>query len=164
MVAKTPQGRLVPKLLSFDVFGTLVDARTHSYAAFQSILTDCGAGDVDVKAFWEHWEERNIAHYWEPYRRYRDICELSLAETFDHFGIKGSSRLIERYFDAFPSLALFPDVAPALDRLAERYRWPWSPTSTMTCSPPRDWDARSILFARRRGRRATSRTARSFAI
>src|SRR4051794_40886252 len=122
MVAKTPQGRLVPKLLSFDVFGTLVDARTHSYAAFQSILTDCGAGDVDVKAFWEHWEERNIAHYWEPYRRYRDICELSLAEAFDHFGIKGASQLIERYFDAFSGLALFPDVAPALDRLAERYR------------------------------------------
>jgi 2-haloalkanoic acid dehalogenase type II len=122
MVVRTSQGRLVPELMSFDVFGTLVDARTHTYAAFQSMLTDCGAADADVKAFWEHWEERNIAHYWEPYRRYRDICELSLAETFDHFGIKGSSRLIQRYFDAFPDLALFPDVAPALERLAKRYR------------------------------------------
>jgi 2-haloalkanoic acid dehalogenase type II len=122
MVARTSQGRLVPQLLSFDVFGTLVDARTHAYAAFQSMLTDCGASGVDVKAFWEHWEERNIAHYWEPYRRYRDICELSLAEAFEHFAIKGSPRLIERYFDAFPGLALFPDVAPTLERLAKRYR------------------------------------------
>jgi 2-haloacid dehalogenase len=122
MVARTSQGRLVPQLLSFDVFGTLVDARTHTYAAFQSMLTDCGASGVDVKAFWEHWEERNIAHYWEPYRRYRDICELSLAEAFEHFAIKGSPRLIERYFAAFAGLALFPDVAPTLDRLAKRYR------------------------------------------
>ena len=117
------QGRLVPQLLSFDVFGTLIDVRAGSYAAFQSILDDCGgAGHIDVKAFWEHWEERNIAHYWEPYRRYRDICELSLGETFAHFGVNGSPKLIERYFDAFPRLAPFPDVAPTLDRLAERYR------------------------------------------
>jgi 2-haloacid dehalogenase len=122
MVVRTSQGRLVPRLLSFDVFGTLVDTRTLSYAAFQSILDDCGAFGVDVKTFWEHWEERNIAHYWEPYRRYRDICELSLAETFERYGIKGSSHLIERYFDVFPRMRLFSDVAPTLDRLNNRYR------------------------------------------
>jgi len=122
MVVRTLQGRLVPRLLSFDVFGTLIDTRTHSYAAFQSMLRDCGAFDIDVNAFWEQWEERNIAHYWEPYRRYRDICELSLAETFEHYGIKGSSHLIKRYFDAFPRMRLFSDVAPTLDRLSNRYR------------------------------------------
>jgi 2-haloacid dehalogenase len=108
--------------MSFDVFGTLVDTRIHSYAAFQSMLDDCGARAVDVKAFWERWEERNIAHYWEPYRRYRDICELSLAETFEQYGIKGSSRLIERYFDTFPRMRLFADVDPTLDWLAGRCR------------------------------------------
>jgi len=122
MVVRTSQGRLVPRLLSFDVFGTLIETRTHSYAAFQSMLDDCGAFGIDVKAFWKHWEERNIAHYWEPYRRYRDICELSLAETFEHYGIKGSSHLIERYFDVFPRMRLFSDVAPTLDRLNNRYR------------------------------------------
>jgi 2-haloacid dehalogenase len=108
--------------MSFDVFGTLIDVRGSSYAAFQSILTDSGATNIDVKAFWEHWEERNIAHYWEPYRRYRDICELSLAESFAHFGIKAPSQLIERYFEAFSSFRPFPDVSPTLDRLAKRYR------------------------------------------
>jgi len=122
MVVRTADGQLIPKLMSFDVFGTLIDARTHTYSAFQSILADCGASGIDVRDFWEHWEERNIAHYWEPYRRYRDICELSLSETFDRFAIKGSSKLIQRYFDAFAGLALFSDVAPTLDRLAKRYR------------------------------------------
>src|ERR1043166_8319320 len=107
-----------PKLMSFDVFGTLVDVREGSYGAFASILRDAGGSSIDVKAFWEHWEARNIAHYWEPYRRYREICELSLAETFAHFGLRGDPKLIARYFEAFPRFSLYPDVAPTLDRLA----------------------------------------------
>jgi 2-haloalkanoic acid dehalogenase type II len=114
--------RLQPKLMSFDVFGTLVSVRDSSYDAFARILADAGAHGVDVKAFWEHWEHRNIAHYWEPYRSYRDICALSLAESFAHFGIAGDSRLIERYFDAFPRFFLYDDVARTLDRLSRRYR------------------------------------------
>src|ERR1043166_4866178 len=94
-----------PKLMSFDVFGTLVDVREGSYAAFASILREAGGAHIDVKAFWEHWEARNIAHYWEPYRRYRDICEMSLAETFAHFGLHSDAKLIARYFDAFPHFA-----------------------------------------------------------
>jgi 2-haloalkanoic acid dehalogenase type II len=113
---------MIPKLLSFDVFGTLIDVRDGSYGAFASILRDAGGSGVDAKAFWEHWEARNIAHYWEPYRRYRDICELSLAETFAHFGLNGDARLIARYFEAFPRFALYPDVAPTLDRLARLCR------------------------------------------
>jgi 2-haloacid dehalogenase len=109
---------MTPKLMSFDVFGTLVSVREGSYDAFAGILREASGIGVDVKAFWEHWEARNIAHYWEPYRRYRDICEISLAETFAHFGLRGDARLIGRYFEAFPRFALYPDVEPTLDRLA----------------------------------------------
>jgi 2-haloacid dehalogenase len=113
---------LQPKLMSFDVFGTLISVRDSSYGAFERILSDAGAHQVDVKPFWEHWEHRNIAHYWEPYRSYREICELSLAETFAHFEIAGDSGLIGRYFDAFPRFFLYDDVARTLDLLSRRYR------------------------------------------
>jgi|SRR5665213_1347793 len=111
-----------PKLMSFDVFGTLISVRDSSYGAFGRILADAGARHLDVKAFWEHWEHRNIAHYWEPYRSYRAICELSLAETFDHFGVAGDSRLIDRYFEAFPRFFLYDDVVRTLDHLARDHR------------------------------------------
>jgi 2-haloacid dehalogenase len=75
-----------------------------------------------VKAFWEHWEERNIAHYWEPYRRYRDICELSLAESFAQFGVKAPVAADPALLRRLPPLPGLPDVAPTLDRLAKRYR------------------------------------------
>jgi hypothetical protein len=35
-------GSFSPKLISFDVFGTLISVREGSYAAFQSILDDVG--------------------------------------------------------------------------------------------------------------------------
>jgi 2-haloacid dehalogenase len=114
--------RLRPKMMSFDVFGTLISVRDSSYSAFERIAADAGARDLDVKAFWEHWEHRNIAHYWDPYRSYREICELSLAETFEHFGVHGDSRLIEHYFEAFPSFFLYDDVVRTLDQLSSRYK------------------------------------------
>jgi 2-haloacid dehalogenase len=78
---------------------------------------------VDPGPFWDHWEERNIAHYREPYRPYKEICRISLEETFRHFRVPdGDGRLIQRYFDAFPRFTLYPDVAPTLEALAPRHR------------------------------------------
>ena len=111
-----------PKLISFDVFGTLISVRDSSYSAFERILADAGARHVDVKAFWEHWEHRNIAHYWDAYRSYREICELSLAETFAHFQVVGDGRLIDRYFEAFPRFFLYDDVVRTLDHLSRGCR------------------------------------------
>ena len=114
--------RLRPKLVSFDVFGTLISVRESSYSAFERILADSDAHHLDVKPFWEHWEHRNIAHYWDPYRSYREICELSLVETFAHFDIAGDSRSIDRYFEAFPHFLLYEDVIQTLDQLSRDYR------------------------------------------
>ncbi len=109
-------------LVSFDVFGTLVSVREGSYKAFQSILDDSGGRDVDLKRFWEFWEHRNIAHYAEPYRSYREICTLSLDEAFADYGLHGDPRLIERYFDAFPAFTLYPDVEATFAAIARTRR------------------------------------------
>ena len=112
-----------PRLLSFDVFGTLIDTPSGQGAAFRSILDDAGAAHVDADAFWTHWEERNIAHYWEPYRSYKEICRLSLEETFERFGVRGGDGgLIQRYFDVYPRFELYPDVLPTLEVLGRRSR------------------------------------------
>jgi 2-haloacid dehalogenase len=116
------QKRLHPKLISFDVFGTLISVRDSSYDAFERILSEVRAHRIDVRAFWEHWEHRNIAHYWDPYRSYREICKLSLSETFSHFNLVGDGRLIGLYFEAFPRFILYDDIARTLDRLSKRYK------------------------------------------
>lgn len=122
MSSQKSTDRMPPKLMSFDVFGTLISVRDSSYGAFERIVADAGARQLDVKAFWEHWELRNITHYWGAYRSYREICELSLAETFEHFEVVGDSRLIHHYFEAFPRFFLYDDVVRTLDRLSRNYK------------------------------------------
>ena len=114
--------RLRPKLLSFDVFGTLISVRDSSYGAFERILAATNARNVDVKDFWEAWEHRNIERYWLRYESYRAICRASLADTFTKFAIAGDPGLIEYYFDAFSQFFLYDDVLPTLERLARRAR------------------------------------------
>jgi 2-haloacid dehalogenase len=109
-------------LLSFDVFGTLINVRESSYDAFVSILSECNRSDVDVRAFWEYWEERNISRYWEIYRPYKEICALSLGEAFARFGVSGDPAAISRYFEAFAKFQLYPDVLSTLETLSRRHR------------------------------------------
>lgn len=110
------------KLVSFDVFGTLISVREGSYCAFQEILRRANAGHVDVKAFWEHWEEANIAAYWQAYRPYKDICRDSLDATLKHYGVQGDPASIQLYFDAFDHFPLYPDVTETLTALAKDHR------------------------------------------
>jgi 2-haloacid dehalogenase len=110
------------RLLSFDVYGTLIDSRGGSRAAFAAILDAAGGAHLDPMEFQDHWELANIRRYRQPYRSYRTICRDSLEETFTHFGLRGDPALIQRYFDAYPSFVRFPDVDAVLDRLARHHR------------------------------------------
>jgi 2-haloalkanoic acid dehalogenase type II len=111
------------KLLSFDVYGTLINTPPINVKAFRLILEQAGASNIDALAFYQFWESRNIVHYREPYRRYREIGELSLEEAFENSGVAGGrGDLIERYFELFPEMELYPDVLPTLERLAGWYR------------------------------------------
>ena len=104
------------------MFGTLVSVRDSSYAAFERILAAASGSAVDVRAFWESWEEANIAAYWAPYRPYKDICRDSLARAFAAHGLRGDPGLIGHYFDAFPRFRLYEDVAETLEALAADHR------------------------------------------
>ena len=107
-----------PKLISFDVFGTLISVRESSYGAFERILAATSARNVEVREFWEAWEHRNIERYWLPYQSYRAICRASLADTFARYGIEGDPGLIDYYFESFAHFFLYDDVLPTLERLS----------------------------------------------
>lgn len=105
------------------MFGTLISVRESSYAAFARMLEIAGGtAKVDLKLFWEHWEDANIMAYWEPYRPYKDIVARSLEASLKHFGLNPKPGLIDHYFESFARFELFPDVLPALDSLGRRFR------------------------------------------
>jgi 2-haloalkanoic acid dehalogenase type II len=110
-------------MLSFDVYGTLVNTPAANLDAFRAILVDAGRSDLDPKAFYSFWEQRNVAHYYEAYRTYKDICRLSLSEAYERFGVTaGREDAIQRFFECFSSMELYPDVLPTLDILARTYK------------------------------------------
>ena len=112
-----------PHMLSFDVYGTLVNTPPANLHAFRTILADAGRLDLDPIDFYSFWERRNIAHYCEPYRTYKDICRLSLSEAYERFGVTaGRDKAIERYFECFSAMELYPDVLPTLAVLAQTYK------------------------------------------
>src|SRR5262249_57668871 len=73
------------KLLSFDVYGTLINTPPINAKAFRIILEQANASNINALAFYQFRESRNIGHYREPYRSYRDISQLSLQEAFQNF-------------------------------------------------------------------------------
>lgn len=118
-----PPDRILPrpKLLSFDVFGTLIDVRGGCRAAFERILAEAGggAGQLGPLELWEQWEKANIRRYWDqPYHSYREICRASLNEVFHKLHMTGDPDSIQFYFDAFAQFQRFPDVDGVLDALS----------------------------------------------
>jgi 2-haloacid dehalogenase len=113
----------VYKLLSFDVYGTLVNTPAMNAKVFRGILDAAGAHHVDAEAFYGFWEQRNIAHYSKPYASYKEICRVSLQEAFQRFSIRGGdSQLINQYFSGFKDIELYPDVEATLNALKAKYR------------------------------------------
>ena len=110
------------KLLSFDVYGTLVNTPPANAKAFQAILKDAGATNIDPVAFYNFWEGRNIAQYREPYRSYKAICRTSLEDAFAHFKVPDADpSFIEHFFAVCREMQLYPDVLPTLERLRKSY-------------------------------------------
>ena len=110
-----------PKLLSFDVFGTLIDVRSGSRAAFEKVIVESGisAQTLSPLELWEQWERANIRRYWSrPYQSYREICRASLQEVFRTLNVAGDPDAIQFYFDAFAHFERFPDVDDVLDAFA----------------------------------------------
>ena len=56
---KLPDG-FEPRMLSFDVYGTLVNTPPANLGAFRAILADAGRLDLDPEEFYSFWEQRNI--------------------------------------------------------------------------------------------------------
>ena len=122
MSDKLPVG-FKPRMLSFDVYGTLVNTPPTNFRVFGAILADAGRTDVDPEAFNAFWEHRNIVHYRDPYRSYKEICRISLMEAYERFGVTtGRVEAIERFFECFASMELYPDVLPTLEILARNHQ------------------------------------------
>ena len=83
------------KLLSFDVYGTLVNTPPVNAKVFRAILDAANSPHVDAQTFYQFWEQRNIQNYLKPYESYKEICRSSLQEAFEHYAAIREGRELE---------------------------------------------------------------------
>jgi 2-haloacid dehalogenase len=103
----------------FDAYGTLFDV--HSVVeAGRAITSDPAALSI-------MWRQKQLEYTWlrSLMGRYADfwlVTEAALRYTIRRLGLVASEDEVRRLMDAYLSLACFPEVKPALARLAGRPR------------------------------------------
>ena len=103
----------------FDAYGTLFDV--HSVVEAGRLITS------DPATLSATWRQKQLEYTWlrALMGRYEDFCavtESALRWAIRRLGLTASEGEVRRLMDAYLSLACFPEVAGALERLAGRPR------------------------------------------
>jgi len=108
-------------VLTFDVYGTLIDWETGLADAFRPIL---GARGIDLEddAVLERYAVHEAAVEASPYRRYREVLAAGLVAVCAELGFEPDPREIAAFSGSVPDWPAFRDTAAALADLAARFR------------------------------------------
>lgn len=110
-----------PKLLSFDVYGTLVDWRSACLAYLADLLARKGAS-LDPERLYDHWYHGpRLAITDGPYLSYREVLRRSLQTSLRHFGLGPDPSDGADFGDAVAASEPWPESVEVLARLAARY-------------------------------------------
>jgi 2-haloacid dehalogenase len=101
----------------FDAYGTLFDV--HSVIEAGRAITD------DPAALSVAWRQKQLEYTWlralmGAYVDFWAVTEAALRHTLRRLGLTPSAAQVRRLMDAYLSLACFPEVPAALERLAGR--------------------------------------------
>ena len=111
----------LPRVITFDCYGTLIDWDTGIQKILACILQEKGVS-VIVPEFHRRWESIQFEMIQEAYRPYKEILPLSLAETLQVFRLPYHRKDGERFVSSMSTWGPFPDVSSALQRIKKQYR------------------------------------------
>ncbi|MGH7277630.1 MAG: haloacid dehalogenase type II [Candidatus Rokuibacteriota bacterium] len=103
----------------FDAYGTLFDV--HSVMEAGRAITD------DPAALSAIWRQKQLEYTWlrtlmGRYEDFWSVTEAGLRYAIRKLGLRAGDADVRRLMEAYLSLACFPEVKPALERLAGRPR------------------------------------------
>jgi 2-haloacid dehalogenase len=114
----------VTRLITFDLFSALIDARTGASRVLAGIASQHG-WRISGARLYDEWDQRNKASQrdepeWIPFAEH---CARSLAATYDELGLAGRSEVdAAMLLGSVATWPLWPDVAEELPRLASAHR------------------------------------------
>jgi 2-haloacid dehalogenase len=108
------------EVLTFDCYGTLIDWESGIVAAARSALGDAVADRSDeqlLEAFGRHEHGAET-----PYRRYREVLELTIAGMAEELGAPLTDEARRAFGQSVVGWPPFSDSAAALARLHDRFK------------------------------------------
>lgn len=115
------------RALTFDLFGTVLDLGGSLTPYIDTFLKERDA-QIDAVQLWQQWRYRQrIEQYQDSlvmmgHAGYLETARKAFVYVLRMNGVKASDEEIDHFMEAWKGLRPFPDVLPALPKLAQRYK------------------------------------------
>jgi 2-haloacid dehalogenase len=107
----------LPKAITFDCYGTLIDWENAIQQFFAESLDSKAIGYVDPRTLQEEWEEIQFRYIQEQYRPYRQVLHDTMKMVFDKFHIPTDEEEVEEFADSMGHWQPFADTKDAIIEL-----------------------------------------------
>ena len=104
----------VPKAITFDCYGTLIDWESAIQQFFAESLELKGFGNVDPQTLQTEWEESQFQYIQEKYRPYRQVLRDTLKMVFNNYRIPTNNEECDEFADSMGYWKPFPDTRDAI--------------------------------------------------
>jgi 2-haloacid dehalogenase len=106
----------VPKAITFDCYGTLIDWEGEIQRFFAQLLHSKHLEGIETRALQRHWEDVQFA-YIQHYRPYRQVLRETMAEAFMDFRLPYTEEEVEAFAHSMGQWQPFPDTQASLQAL-----------------------------------------------
>ncbi len=104
----------LPKAITFDCYGTLIDWEGEIQQFFARRLAAKGVEGIDTKALQAQWEEIQFHYIQQQYRPYRQVLGDTMKMAFDQFHLPYDETDVEAFAASMGQWKPFPDTRDAI--------------------------------------------------
>lgn len=109
--------KLVPKAITFDVYGTLIDWEGEVQDFMRKLFAKQGITNITPYEAQQRWEILQFDYIQEKYRPYRQILKDTLEITANDMGFKFTPEDQEEFSSSMSHWRAFPDTVEAIKKL-----------------------------------------------
>lgn len=112
----------LPKAITFDCYGTLIDWESAVADFFARLLQQVGRSDLNPRQLQRDWEEIQFRAIQGPYRPYRLILRDTMAQALQDHHLPYSEADADAFAASMGTWAPFPDTVQAVRHLQKHVR------------------------------------------
>lgn len=105
---------MIPKAITFDCYGTLIDWEKGVQNFFGDILSRHGISNVDVVALQRHWENIQFDYIQDQYLPYKEVLRNTMSMAFRDYDYPCTPEECVEFSESMGKWQAFPDTKEAL--------------------------------------------------